>query len=94
MKLGFELVKKECRKQKKKYSREHDQKHKDDELLYASTGLIIMGVPGDNKLDDIWGLQKKYKNDRIKQLTIAAALLCSEIDRLNNKSGDDNYDAN
>jgi hypothetical protein len=72
---GAELIIQERSKQERKYTDKNDD-WKDDESLAKTAASLI------HCLNDDWGLYKKYRESRIKQLTVAGALLAAEIDRL------------
>lgn len=58
-----------------KWSPEHDDAHANGELAEVA-GCLAFSVL------DPWGLLVKHEKDRIKQLTVAGALIAAEIDRL------------
>ena len=60
----------------------HDDKWFNRELAMQAAGLAMMEDGYLSVIRDDWGLQEKHKNDRIKQLVIAGALIAAEIDRL------------
>lgn len=95
MQTGIELIYQESVKQKTLWCAEHDQSHRYGELAVVAAALCVshtdatVSCPASFIEDgeDCWGLVKKHYNDRIKQLQIAGALICAEIDRIraNNK---------
>lgn len=59
----------------KGYDSAHDDTHKYCELA-VTAGKLALGQ------NDLWGISEKHKDNRIGELTIAAALLVAEIERL------------
>ncbi len=72
---GAELIVAERVRQRRKFSDAHDDAHGGDEALTDTAVDLIYGN------HDAWGISKKWP-DRIRQLSIAGALIASEIDRL------------
>jgi len=74
------------------YTSEHDDKHTNGELLEAALAYVMAGVETDefDQVDVEEGMRDAYpwpeswhpSEDPIRNLTIAAALLTAEIDRL------------
>lgn len=91
---GLKLIVEERMKQLNKWSKDHDKGHKYGELAIAAAALCVYGT--DAKIESItnfinhgkdsWALVEKHKEDRIRQLQIAGALIASEIDRVMDKS--------
>ena len=88
---GVELIAEERAKQLIKWTPEHDAAHMYAEMATVAAALCVFGTdcaitdPSDfieNGLD-VWGLVEKTKNDRVRQLQIAGALIAAEIDRIN-----------
>jgi hypothetical protein len=70
-----------------KWSADHDDQHTDGSLAVVAATIAVAGTdakvvdPLDRGSDnDCWGLIKKH-HDRLRQLTIAGALIAAEIDR-------------
>jgi hypothetical protein len=95
---GAELIAQERRRQvfRKNYDAEHDDAHGDGSLLHAGillacdvAGLELAGVDPpspDGPWPDCLLLHARAKygdDDEVRLLTIAAAMIAAEIDRLN-----------
>lgn len=84
---GVELIAKERKEQIEKHgwSSEHDDQHKEDELIDVVTYILTWDRdywPDDWEEDQLNKLAgKSYK----EQLVVAGALIAAEIDRLNRK---------
>lgn len=59
----------------KGFDAQHDDKHGDEQLLYNARCLL-------SEEPDDWGLFYKHKQDRRRQLVIAATLIVAEIERM------------
>lgn len=85
---GIELIELERYRQlaKNGWTPEHDDEHKNGALAKRAAELAVSGtdarVIDEVDEEDCWGLVKKHKADRIRQLTIAGALIAAEIDRV------------
>ena len=87
---GASLIFKERKEQKKKWSEDHDLKHKKEELALAACTYALPDEYRkkiwDNEVPGMWPFEKENFNpspdDRIKELTKAGALIAAEIDRL------------
>lgn len=70
------------------WPREHDDHHRHGELAVAAAELAVHGTdarivdPGVLDEPDAWRLIAKHRDNRRRQLVIAAALLAAEIERL------------
>lgn len=74
------------------YGEDHDDEHVDDEIAwaavcYAAPGTVYSLTPGASiAFKDPWPWEseadKRSQHDRIRQLTVAGALIAAEIDRL------------
>ena len=80
-------------KQIEQWGNGHDDDHQTGDLAFAAAGLIIgpdgsFGPPDGGFKSDWWamGLWRRHRNDRRKQLVIAAALLLAEIERMDRAS--------
>ncbi len=82
---GTELIAAERQRQLGKWSIEHDADHADGELAVRAAELAVDGIgelfTGDYRRDG-WDLVKKHRGNRVRQLTIAGALIAAEIDRV------------
>ena len=83
METGLELIAKERKEQieKHKWTEEHDKEHTEGQLKFAS--LYALGEK--SKLQSYgweWFQDKIDGKTDIERLTIAGALICAEIDRL------------
>ncbi len=95
VKSGVDLISEERKKQLKEYTPIHDDEHTDCAIAITALYLIAHNLEYVSVEDELyedtgvynsdWGLPKKHEDDRIKQLTIAGALIAAEIDRLNRK---------
>jgi hypothetical protein len=69
----------------KGWSRVHDEQHHFGELSVRSAELAVEftdeRVSSNYHSSDAWGLVAKHKDNRVKSLTIAAALLIAELER-------------
>lgn len=67
------------------WTRAHDDGHGHGELAIVAAELALSGTGVSYQGDvdaDRWGLVLKHANNRVRQLTIAGALIAAEIDRL------------
>lgn len=78
---GSGLIVRERLQQINKWPIEHDDEHGDGQLIDVADCLLMHDVRHSWGDRNDWGLVKKHP-DRIKQLTIAGALIAAEIDRL------------
>lgn len=83
-KRAVHLIDEERDRQMQKWSSEHDDDHRHGELAIVAARMAVNGtdarvVGGDQQTT--WGLLEKHKDDRIRQLVIAGALIAAEIDR-------------
>jgi hypothetical protein len=94
---GAALIAEERARQRRKWSDRHDDDH-DDGSLAAAAAVLAAGhlsrieidhdfaadEPGSENDEPFWGdvLLSQHARDRVRQLTIAGALLAAEIDRL------------
>ncbi len=95
---GLQQIQAERAKQVEKWSHHHDDEHDGGEIAFNAMMLIVehlnqtavekatesveVRVGGDDVWVDQWGLMKRHRDDRIKLLTVAGALVAAEIDRL------------
>lgn len=82
---GAYLIAAERDAQRVKYSAGHDAEHDDGIMAYRAAELAIgstIKVEVGEHDPDGWGLVTKHRGDRVRQLTIAGALIAAEIDRL------------
>jgi hypothetical protein len=85
---GVELIRNERQRQLliEHWTPEHDDTHRSGALAKTAAQLAVDGTDAQvvDSLDepDAWGLVKKHRGDRIKQLMIAGALIAAEIDRV------------
>ena|ERR1700733_12994892 len=80
MKTGAQRILDErARHEAKGWTATHDDKHDKKELVLEAEYLLT-----GNSTHDTWGLVQKSFNEggRIRQLTVAGALIAAEIDRL------------
>jgi hypothetical protein len=83
---GPELIAIERRRQVEveDWTAAHDDNHR-GELLLAAADLILDGTDEEMTENtwskDAWGLIKKHKDDRLRQLVIAGALIAAQIDK-------------
>ena len=76
MKTGAELIHEERMSHPAKgWNTAHDDKHTDGKIALIAADVIMC------RADD-WNITVKHQGSRIKQLTIAGALIAAEIDRL------------
>ncbi len=95
MKTGIELISEMRWEQvyKHGYNNDHDSDHTGGELSKAAAALACIGTDAyvedlSNFIEDYtdeWGLCEKLKDNRLKSLIVAGALIAAEIDRINNK---------
>lgn len=93
---AIELITEERKRQieTKGYTLEHDSAYKDGELAflacyYAMPCLIVRGdrynryviLPDDFRQETGWSISPRQEHTRLRQLTIAGALIAAEIDR-------------
>lgn len=100
--IGLIAAERERQISQEGWTPEHDDAHIDQSLPFNAALLLSSGADfevdelrGDCRLERIdWGLAVKHKGNRIRQLTIAAALIAGEIDRLNRAamSGGEKFD--
>ena len=67
------------------WSAEHDdEQHWHGELALRAAELAVIGTGEEvtTSVRDEWGLVAKHRGERVRQLTIAGALIAAEIDRL------------
>lgn len=96
MKTGIELISEMRWEQvyKHGYNNDHDSDHTHGELAKAAAALACLGT--DAYVEDVssfieedhtdeWGLCEKLKDNRLKSLVVAGALIAAEIDRLQSK---------
>jgi hypothetical protein len=94
MKTGIELISKMRWEQvyEHGYDKDHDSDHTGGELSKAAAALACIGT--DAYVEDVvsfieedhtdeWGLCEKLKDNRVKALIVAGALIAAEIDRIN-----------
>lgn len=98
MKNGVDLISAERDRQIERipgWSCDHDDEHTNAALAKRAAELAAYGTDmetidyGEN--DDQWGLVRKHKENRIRQLTIAGALIAAEIDRLQRLSSSNSH---
>ena len=89
MLTGAELIAREREHQLTKWSSAHDENYRDGTLAVVAatlaahgTGATVEDKDGRGSDGDCWGLVAKCKNNDIKRLSIAGALIAAEIDRL------------
>jgi len=86
--VGANLIAVERIRQLATYTPEHEREHDDGELPIRAAELALASTGARVDLCDLlfdadaWELCQKHRGDRIKQLTIAGALIAAEIDRL------------
>jgi hypothetical protein len=88
---GVDLIAAERRRQVvfEGWTPEHDDDHEYGELAIEAACLAVDGTDAiidhpewdENQQTDPWGLVEKHRNNRVRQLVIAGALLAAEIDR-------------
>jgi predicted N-acyltransferase len=86
---GIELIQQERTRQIEQlgWTEDHDQYHTNEELADAAAFYVIPERYGEFSL--FWPWDKphfKSNKSRIRQLTIAGALIAAEIDRLNRET--------
>ncbi len=86
---AIELISAERQRQQSAlgWNREHDDQHKDHAIAINAAHCLLHGTDcsiSDWRRDERpdWGLDEKHKSDRVKQLTIAGALVAAELDRV------------
>lgn len=86
---GAEMIAAERQRQldEERWTPEYDDEHDDGSLAVVAAGLAVYGTDAtvdDPSVDgpDPWRLEAKHGSDRIRQLTIAGALIAAEIDRI------------
>lgn len=93
MKTGIELIAEERARQisSEKWTPEHDDSHIDGHLAKAAAELAAHGTDMETidhlSMRDVWGLVRKHRANRERQLVIAGALIAAEIDRLQRNQG-------
>lgn len=85
---GIDLIAAERERQisQEGWTPEHDDQHRFAEIAQNAALLVVSGTDASVDLHGEainWGLAEKHKGNRIRQLTIAGALIAAEIDRLN-----------
>lgn len=101
--FGYELITRERIRQitRERFGEEHDDEHTDHSLaivaaLYAVAGTDAFVVDGHDKpywpesWDRDW--DKREEHDRLRQLSIAGALIAAEIDRLQRQAEENERD--
>lgn len=86
---GAERIAAERERQKGQWPPEHDDRHTLGELAMNAVALAIEGTEaeifhphsGRGEYYDPWGLVERHKNQTIRSLEIAGALIAAEIDR-------------
>lgn len=76
---GVDRIRRERENQKVQWSADHDSDHADGELAQAASFLACQT---DTKPQWAVRLLHENKDDRLRQLEIAGALIAAEIDRL------------
>ncbi len=97
VKTGIELIAEERWEQvyKHGFDNAHDSQHNRGEISIAAAALAIRGtdahvtdptgfIDEDTYMDE-WGLVEYIKDNRLKALVTAGALIAAEIDRLQNE---------
>ena len=83
---GVSLIAKERQRQidVENYNAEHDDDHGDGQMAMTAAALAVAGTSAGLVMQgyEDWGLVEHHKNDRVRQLVIAGALIAAEIDRL------------
>ena len=66
------------------WTAEHDDTHDNGEMAIEAANLAADGTDATvcPEFIDGWGLARKHRGNRIRQLVIAGALIAAEIDRL------------
>lgn len=86
MKTAIELIAAERQRQLQDWTPAHDDLHDRKELVRNAEdvlGAYLVGKSyGPRPPADQWGLGKKYKEDPLRLLVIAGALVAAEIERL------------
>lgn len=89
MNTGIELIAEERQRQLNKgWSREHDTiEHAYADLAVVAAVVLCNGTDATvvdplGRDQDPWGLLKRHRNNRVRQLMIAGALIAAEIDRV------------
>lgn len=76
---GVDRIHRERERQKTKWGANHDAVHTDGSLAQAASFLACQS---EHKPQWAYSLLHKNKDDRLRQLEIAGALIAAEIDRL------------
>lgn len=82
------------------WGEQHDDDHTDESMAWAAACYAAPGdiyrsfsLSGEWRFRDPWPWERKWdkrlKHDRIRQLTIAGALIAAEIDRLSREAADE-----
>ena len=90
---GAALIAAERNRQRTKegYTLKHDDEHVDASLAVIAAALLVDGTRArvtdgllrvDSDGDDKWGLLVKHRDDRLRVLVIAGALVSAEIERV------------
>lgn len=84
---GADLIAEERKRQFYNWGDTHDDGHSAQELAHVAAQLAaydtdLMYNMQLSDRHDIWGLVEKHKDDRVRQLVVAGALIAAEIDRL------------
>ena len=83
MKTGIELIAEErATHEAKGWDAAHDDLHDKGQMARVASDLAGNDTDSLEWASDPWGLVHKHRNDRVKQLVIAGALIAAEIDRL------------
>ncbi len=85
---GVELIAAERKKQVEVngYDAAHDDTHVDQEMA-ATAAVVLLRYTGTSPVEDCWGIAEKWRDNPVKLLTIAGALIAAEIDRLQRPTG-------
>lgn len=88
---GIDLIKSERERQIKTWGNDHDDEvHTKGDLGIVAAAILVHGTDAivrdpydrvDEKGEDVFGIVRKHKDNRITQLTIAGALAAAELDR-------------
>ena len=82
---GIDLIRQERERQIERWTSEHDDGHGSGNLARRAAELAVCGTGAEviDHIDiaDCWGLVKKHRSNRVRQLMIAGALIAAEIDR-------------
>ena len=91
MKTGIELIAEERQKQIEKngWDSNHDDLHTDGSLRVVAATLCAVGTDATvldplerGTLQNPWGLEEKLREDHVRRLKVAGALIAAEIDRI------------